>query len=259
MSVESVNNSGSNTGLYTTGAAVVGAGAGVAAGYLTKPFLKDGSPTDSFIRKMEENVKSVLSPKDREAVESIENGLKEYLAPMMEASSVEECKSACIENILKQFKDVDIDTAKFYLSDYIQKGGFNGVLEEKAIQESLDKVNKVTNFDELKAFFAEDFDKTYAGKNIDQIHELLKKSIDQMKGNAFKKTFESYWDSSKKQFVNCEEGVGAAIKKTARSIQGKYAMIYGAIGAGVLGLGTYLCCRGKKSPQPEQKEINTQA
>ncbi len=48
MSVDSVNNS-NNTALYTASGAVLGAG--VAAGYLTKPFLKDGAPTDEFIKK----------------------------------------------------------------------------------------------------------------------------------------------------------------------------------------------------------------
>lgn len=47
MSVDGVNNS-SNAGLYCASGAVLGAGAGAAAGYLTKPFLKDGAPTDSF-------------------------------------------------------------------------------------------------------------------------------------------------------------------------------------------------------------------
>lgn len=55
MSVDGVNNS-SNAGLYCTSGAVLGAGAGAAAGYLTKPFLKDGAPTDSFIKTLGENL-----------------------------------------------------------------------------------------------------------------------------------------------------------------------------------------------------------
>lgn len=243
MSVESVNNSGSNTGLYATGAAVVGAGAGAAAGYLTKPFLKDGAPTDSFIKKMGENVKAAMSPEEKELAEVFDNELKKAQNAMMKASSVEELKSIYLElqyAVLENFID-------------------SGIVDGKDSQEYLDKLNKVTNFDELKTVVSENFDKEYAGKNIDQIKEAMKKEIDEMNRKSAKAMFEPFWDSSKKEFVNCEEGVGAAIKKAAKSIQGKYAMIYGAIGAAVLGLGTLLCCGGKKSPQHVQKELNTQA
>ena len=52
MTVSGVNNANSNAGIYTTGAAVIGGGAGTAYGYLSRPFLtKDGLPTDSFIKK----------------------------------------------------------------------------------------------------------------------------------------------------------------------------------------------------------------
>ena len=243
MSVESVNNSGSNAGLYATGAAVAGAGAGAAAGYLTRPFLKDGAPTDSFIKKMGENVKAAMSPEEKTLAEGIENELKKAQNAMMKASSVEELKSIYLE----------IQSA--VLENFIE----SGIVDGKDSQEYLDMLNKFTNFDELKTVVSEKFDKEYAGKNIDQIKEAMKKEIDEMNRKSAKSMFEPFWDSSKKEFVNCEEGVGAAIKKAAKSIQGKYAMIYGAIGAAVLGLGTLLCCGGKKSPQPVQKELNTQA
>ena len=243
MSVESVNNSGSNAGLYATGAAVAGAGAGAAAGYLTRPFLKDGAPTDSFIKKMGENVKAAMSPEEKTLAEGIENELKKAQNAMMKASSVEELKSIYLE----------IQSA--VLENFIE----SGIVDGKDSQEYLDMLNKFTNFDELKTVVSEKFDKEYAGKNIDQIKEAMKKEIDEMNRKSAKAMFEPFWDSSKKEFVNCEEGVGAAIKKAAKSIQGKYAMIYGAIGAAVLGLGTLLCCGGKKSPQPVHKELNTQA
>ena len=60
MSVDSVNKN-NNTGLYTTIGTLAGAGAGAAAGYLTRPFLKDGAPTDTFLKKVEANVVKTLS------------------------------------------------------------------------------------------------------------------------------------------------------------------------------------------------------
>ncbi len=258
MSVESVNNSGSNTGLYTTGAALVGAGAGAAAGYLTKPFLKDGAPTDSFIKKMDENVKAAMPPVERELVKGVETELNKVYDAMMKASSVEELKGIYLENTINKLESLDISTAKSSLSAVLKNCIDSGIVDRN-FQEYLDNLNKAKNFDDLKTVVAENFDKVYAGKNIDQIKEAIKKEADEISRKAGKNMFKQFWDSSKKQFVNCEDGVGAAIKKAARSIQGKYALIYGSIGAAVLGLGTYLCCGGKKSAQPVQKEMNTQA
>ena len=41
------------------------------------------------------------------------------------------------------------------------------------------------------------------------------------------------------------------VKKSIKSIQGKYALIYGSIAAGVLDIGTYLATMGCKSHAPE--------
>ncbi len=242
MSVESVNNSGSNTGLYTTGAAVVGAGAGVAAGYLTKPFLKDGLPTDSFIKKIGENVKTADPEMFKEAVAEF----KEILDPLKldEASSMDDFFS----RLLSVHVD-DFETQKNIMKKTIQ------LSDSPKMAEIIGKIDKTSNIDELKAALTDFCEKQVS---FDEFKRFFKKGLDPER--VFTRTiFVNFWDSSKKQFVNCEEGIGAAVKKAARSIQGKYALIYGAIGAGVLGLGTLLCCGGKKSPQPVQKEINTQA
>ncbi len=96
MSVDSVNNS-NNTALYTASGAVLGAGAGVAAGYLTKPFLKDGAPTDEFIKKMEKNLTNVLSPQERAAANVVENKLKEVRNVIENAKNLDELKSNLID------------------------------------------------------------------------------------------------------------------------------------------------------------------
>ena len=52
MSVSGVNNSNNNAGTYAAGAAVVGGGAAGAYGYFSRPFLKDGAPTDAFVKNV---------------------------------------------------------------------------------------------------------------------------------------------------------------------------------------------------------------
>ncbi len=257
MSVESVNNSSSNAGLYASGAALLGAGAGVATGYLTKPFLKDGAPTDSFIKKMNENLKSVMDPELRTITEAAEKEVNKFQESLMNASSVEDMKKVYLDFNLEQYKNVDIDTAKNTLkfsNTLLDLNEINGLSTEQ-----IAKLDAVTNHDELRAFLSEIFDTEYAGKNVDEIKNSIKKETAEVNRKAAKYTFEMFWDSGKKQFVNCEDGVGAAIKKAAKSIQGKYAVIDGAIGAAVLGLGTLLCCGGKKASEPVEKQVNTQA
>ena len=75
-----------------------------------------------------------------------------------------------------------------------------------------------------------------------------------------KEAFEASWDSNKKSFVHNAEELTLdgfnAVKKAARSIQGKYAMMYGAIGATVLGVVGYLCGgigANKATPEAIQK------
>ena len=76
------------------------------------------------------------------------------------------------------------------------------------------------------------------------------------KNEMVKEAFILSWDKNAKKFVHNADDLTKdgfeAVKKAAKSIQGKYAMIYGAIGAGVLRLGTLLCCGDKKAPEQPQ-------
>ena len=211
MAVESVNGSNSNTGLYTSAAALAGGGAGAAAGWYSKPYLKDGAPTDSFIKKMDKNIKEAMSPEEKALTEALEKEFKGYRDVVANAKTVDELKNGFVNKVFEGTKDVDFKTFKG-IAEHLSES-----FEALGIQPSpeyADKVRKPSNY------------------------EFNRK--------AAKGLFEQVWDSSKKQFVDCEEGIGKAIKKAARSIQGKAALIYGAVGAAVLGAATYLCCNNKK-------------
>ena len=102
-------------------------------------------------------------------------------------------------------------------------------------------------------------------KGFETAKAELKKSVQLVidaKNEMVKEAFNSSWDKNAKKFVHNADEITKegfeAVKKAAKSIQGKYAMIYGAIGAGVLGLGTLLCCGGKKQPEQPQN-IDQQA
>ena len=206
MSVEGINNSNNNAGLYVAGAGLLGAGAGAAAGYYTRPFLKDGAPTDEFVKKVNNNLVENLGEAEKkqyfDAVETIKK--------LDEVSNVEELKELCRNNeMLKQLAPLDKLLAE------IDAIGF-----EKAKSDIKEGVQI----------------------SLDVRDELVKDLID------------SSWDKNAKKFVHNADEVTKegfeAVKKAARSIQGKYAAIYGSIGAAVLGLGALLCCGGKKE-QPQ--------
>lgn len=204
MAVEGVNNSNNNAGWYALGAAALGAGAGAGTAYMTKPYLKDGAPTDSFVKKMSEKF---LENNDTE-VKSIRD------------------KYDKLSSSLAEVKDKDC------LNRYIKDKKLN------IPDEVLKSIKEAANIEEAR---------TYVSCCLDA-------DLESELGDIVKK-----FDAEKvyKNFVNNENQMDKAtkeiVKKSIKSIQGKYAMIYGAIAAGVLGIGTYLATMGGKSSAPEQK------
>ena len=56
--------------------------------------------------------------------------------------------------------------------------------------------------------------------------------------------------------ANVSEKLTKSFTDAANSIKGKYAAIYGAVGAAVLGLGTLLCLGGKQTEQIQDTEAD---
>ncbi len=198
MSVESVNNSNNNAGFYAAAGAIAGAGAGTSVAYLTKPFLKDGAPTDTFVKRALSNIVKTLEPKDKKMYDITQ----EISSLIQKASTKEELQDA-IKNssLLKQHNQVDV---------------------------TLQQV-KSLELPELKSI-AEISKKFYLNSTEDLINVV--------------------WDKNVNKFVkkaDIDEVSFNAIKKAARSIQGKYALIYAPIVAAVTGIGAYLIANSRKS------------
>ena len=260
MSVESVNNSNNNAGLYAAGAATIGAGAGAAAGWYSKPFLKDGAPTDSFIKSMNENIKKEMPKEMREFVEDFEGLGKELQKALDNAKSIEELKSSFVNGVFKDIPDNIAEEGLNILKESISASAetFEQLGVNTEHPEVFEKVKNAESVQELKTVYGEILDKCFDGKTIEEIKNEANKESQKVARQLGKGIFEEYWDSSKKEFVNCEEGVGKAIKKAARGIQTKYAAIYGGIAAAVLGIGTYLLTNNNK-PEEQPEKVDTQA
>ncbi|DAA84258.1 TPA: hypothetical protein CPT82_04950 [Candidatus Gastranaerophilales bacterium HUM_2] len=248
MSVDGVNNS-NNVGLYAASGAVLGAGAGATAGYLSKPFLKDGLPTDTFIKKMSENIRATMPAEQKELAVAMENIQKAKQERLSAAKSVDEFKKIYIET------SCPLDMAKNF-EEFKQ---FTLLVNEglpEADKEAVKMAYSALNAEEFRTLLEEDFDARYSGKSLDELKNTIKHESDDYGRKLGTAQFNQYWDSSKKTFVNSEDDVGKAIKSAAKGFQRKYAMIYGAIGAAILGGIGYLCGgigANKEAPETAQK------
>jgi hypothetical protein len=221
MAVDSVNNN--NAGLYAVGGAVLGAGAGVGTAYLTRPFLKNGEPTDEFIKETEKNLINQL-PDDAKRQKK---ELDMYYRKVNRASSLGELKTIVKDHIIANLRDVQVAEDETYA--------------------------------QAKEAVADTMWQQYEGRSLDGIKRAINSEAQESK-NLMKKSiisaFDICWDSTDKQFISQADPeldiFSKSFKKVAKSIQGKYALIYGAIGAGVLGLAGYICGSSGKTQAPEK-------
>lgn len=265
MPVDSVKSSNSNVGLYAAGAAVVGGGAGAAAGWYSRPFLKKGEPTDEYINTTGKKILKSLP-------EEFSTGLKSAVDKFNKAKSTEDLRTMMTDLIKNAYKNADFDTAKASLentNDILTSFGLNSFNAEE--------IANVKNKDDIAELYGKIFDKIFEGKSLEQVKTTIKGRVLESKNSAIKGVFALLWDPDKKKFsqgmsqfddykeflgnmnpqikefmenaANTSEKITKVFSGAANTIKGKYAAIYGAIGAAVLGLGTLLCLGGKKAEQ----------
>lgn len=247
MSVDSVNNSSNNTGLYTAGGIVLGAGAGAAAGYYTKSYLKDGAPTDSFCKKLGDNLIETLPEEQKKIYKQV--------FPIVEKVTSSDVKTA--EELKNLTMDVinsvtaDCKTLPEFFDAVNGDNAFGVNLINIEDQELLSKFGDAKSIDEAKQIISTSVEKEISTVGLEEAKAQLKGSFDALKdaGVPFtkkdfgKKVWEAAYDSTKNKLVKEElsdEAFGA-VKKTLREVKLKTAGIYGAIGAAVLGTVGYLC------------------
>ena len=267
MSVDGVNNS-NNTGLYAGAGAVLGAGAGATAGYLTKSFLKDGVPTDSFCQ--------TLGDKLVEASNVVSEQNKKFLteiAPMFEkmsnANNAEKLNSLYGEMIDKIANGSTLEEFK----NIVTNGNcFASSLGLNSSEEMAQSLIDAKNLDEAKDIIKNMLKKELESTEFESLKADLRTTLDTIREMEIpltskdlgKSVWESAYDSANKKFI--KDGVTdeamSIIKKTMHSFQGKTAMIYGAIGAGILGTaGLLYGMVGGSKEQPAQpaEKVDTNA
>ena len=136
--------------MYTGLATAIGAGAGVGAAYLTKPYLKDDAPSDSFVKQVEDDAISKMNDADKKAVEDLAKKIEEQ-TNQMENMNI---KSIAIKDSLLDVDEAKVkelkDTSK--LSQFI-KDNFGLDVEAKDLDtKDMEKV------DDLKAILEKHVD-----------------------------------------------------------------------------------------------------
>lgn len=246
MSVDGVNNS-NNAGLYAASGAVLGAGAGAAAGYLTKPFLKDGAPTDSFVKTLGNNLVETSDMVSAEQ-KKIFTEVGPMLEKMSNAKNAEELNSLFSETVDKMANGKTLEE----FQGLIAEGNASACsLGMNVSEEAAQSINNAKSLEEAKDIAKNSIKKELELRGFDNLKAETSAAIEQFRKVGIplspkdlgKAVWEEAYDSANKKFIKdgVTEEAMAVIKKTMHSFQGKAAMMYGAIGAAVLGVVGYLC------------------
>ncbi len=229
--INSVNNN--NAGMYTAGAALIGGGAGAAAGYYTKPLFKDGQATDTFVKEVIKNTdKSPEMKPFKEALSGFNSGFEEV-------KTVEDMKNFMFNTSYGLFEDLE------QLKSVVELG--SEVTENAGLTFSEDFKNKVKaaeSIDDVKKAFFEMYDSKYGERSLDGIRQIMKQESQEVSKKFVKSGISGFWDADAKKFVNCDDSIGKIVKDSARKVKLKAAGIYGAVAAATAGVITYLCTKG---------------
>lgn len=231
MTVQGVNNN-SHTGLYTLGAAAVGGGAGVATAYFTKPYLK-GAKYDELLLKLNDNISKALEHSSyKGAFKTL--GADEYKNRVANAGSIDELKkifSNRVSELMHFTEKADGIDGKSFINRLLpaNKQGKGSILGQTSMMPE------------------EIFNQHFSGKSLDEIKRTLKIGADSNKMHLNECILKDCTGSNNgylNKFSKIET-VKSAVKEIIKPAQGKYAAIYGGIGAAVLGLATLIGCAVK--------------
>ncbi len=247
MQVNRINSANNNSNI-TASAAIVGGAAGGLAGWHSKPFLKKGELSDTFVNSIYDGLNSKLIEQVPDETKAILKKTFDIEKRLDEMKSISDIKSLLL-NPLKELTDAIKEEDFPYFKASILNGSndFIEVFNIKLSDRMLANITEAEDKKELFNAFSMALDEEYAGKSLDEIKNAAKGEFANLKKSMAKGIFEICWDGDKKKFVHNDDNfILPMVKKAARSIKAKYAAIYGVIGAAVLGLGTHLVVNNNK-------------
>lgn len=199
MSINAINGANSNPNKKLENRIMATTGAGFVAGTIgvgtRKNWLYKGQPSDTFVKNVSNNLAKKMTPEEKEEAGKIKNFLKAVVNP-----------ETNIEDLKPQIRDSK------ELSDAIKSS------PEENVEDAINRVFSNPKKDELKESLLELQDKTISHKKSG-------------KNTALKLVHDNF-NSQEKKLVkndNTSEEIFAMLKKTAKKIQVKTAIIGGAL------------------------------
>lgn len=273
MTVGAVNNNQQQTYAVPAMAAglATGAIAGGTYGYLSKPWLKDGNITDTFVKEADKQITNMYKDGNKQ----IYNDLKK----MQETGSIDgasevfkdtfkdkglttmtaEQRKAFVKNLLQENNVKNLDELLKKINAFVDEESINGLtkqakkfkhLSEDTSVEELNKLLKETNLDTLLGTATKE-NKTsiiktvqIASQDVIDAAKLERKALIMKHVDTTKKSMKDLASNADSE----TKSVYKAIKKAIRNTNLKAAAKWGAIGAGVLGaVGLGVGAMNKKS------------
>lgn len=259
MSVNNPNNNVNKERLITSSATALIAGTGwAAAAYNSKPWLKNGMPSDAFVKEVEKNI---AGKTDKETVKLVK-ALETYKSDIMKASSIENLADAQLNYFVnrtekKTFKEIKSLFKSEMLMSLQQKAVPAGGID--AMLDCINDVNRASNINELREVLINYHEINNEGYSLKKIKRFYKTIIEEsqeisgLKGfnETAKEAIASAYDAKKQKFVlkseNITDELFKVVKKTAKGMQTRTAALCGLLGAAVFGAAAFLMTKPNSS------------
>lgn len=252
MSVNNPNNNVNKERLITSSATALIAGTGwAAAAYNSKPWLKNGMPSDAFVKEVEKNI---TGKTDKETVKSVKL-LETYKSDIMKASSIENIADAQLNFYANRTSKKTFKEIKSLVKSDMYQSLEHGFIADGSVDTMLDCLNDVkraSNMNELRDVMIDYIEANNEGYSLSKIKRFYKTIIEESQEvsgyKSFKETAKeaiaSAYDAKTQKFVlkpeNITDEMFKIVKKTAKGMQTRTAALCGILGAAVFGAAAFL-------------------
>lgn len=251
MSVSNNKNSYNSSIYSAVGTGLIGGTAVGLSVYDSKPWLKNGVPSDSFVKKVEEKI---LKSSDAPNLD-LQKALMTYLDDIDKSKSYGNIADAGIRFFTRISKGKTLPEIRSLLQQDIMGSLRSSMGSLLNIDESLDyynSVGKASTLQELKSAMVDYMKAANAGFSFGEAKDAMKAVLNQVSANGqalnlrsqVKEAIASAYDFTKAQFVKESDEISAdmleLIKKTAKSMQSKAGLIWGLVGGAAFGSAMYL-------------------
>ena len=249
MAVDKVNSIKSSDS-YIIPAAIGGGLVTGTIGWFTRPYIKNGQPTDKFVRELEKEAGKYLPMDTYEAMHKASKAIEN-------AQSVDEVVEITTKPVIDLYKTFTIENAKKGLQNAIDISSAIG-----RVTITPEEVEAVESMDDVIKLIIKDAKNALEGKSLQEIKDNAKlQSITNIKKELVS-MFNYVWDGNRKKFRSLEElGLQGAeggvanfnkmvykvVMNTVNKFRDKTAAIWGLAGALIAGVVTKIVIDSKDS------------